>query len=60
MRLLVMILLPAVACSANSVPSSEPEPGGRPRFSDQDVIMLYRSPCSAGCPVYEVRVTAGP
>ena len=52
---LPMLLLVAMGC-ARSVPP-EVERSTPASLEGGDAIMLYRSPCAAGCPVYTLRVT---
>lgn len=53
--ILPVLLLVTMGCARSAPP--EVERSNPASLEDGDAIMLYRSPCAAGCPVYTLRVT---
>jgi Domain of unknown function (DUF6438) len=56
MRFLPLLLSAALACGGTSAAPAPPKPDAE-ILSGDAVVMLYRSPCASGCPVYSVRAT---
>jgi hypothetical protein len=52
----VAVLLVALACARTPV-AAAPEGSAPESLGRNEVVMLYRSPCVAACPVYSVRMT---